>query len=42
MKIRCPWYQSINRRLEAFLGQLGRLFHYLCRHCGGDFSRGDR
>jgi hypothetical protein len=39
MTIRCPWWLCINLRLEALLGQLGRLAHYRCRYCGGDFSR---
>jgi hypothetical protein len=42
MTIRCPWCQSINLRFEALLGQLGRLAHYRCRYCGGDFSRQGR
>jgi hypothetical protein len=38
--VRCPWRQSINHKAEALLGKLGRLTHYRCRFCGGDFSKG--
>jgi transposase-like protein len=37
--IRCPWCSSLNYRLDALLGTLGRRTHYRCRSCGGDFSK---
>jgi transposase-like protein len=42
MKIRCPWCQASNNRLEVLLGALGRLSHYRCRYCGGDVCREGR
>lgn len=38
--IRCPACGSINARIEALLGKLGRLTHYRCRFCGMTFSGG--
>jgi len=40
--VRCPWCCSLLQRAEALLGQLGRLTHYRCRYCGGDFSKGGK
>jgi hypothetical protein len=37
--IRCPWCSKIQAKAIAFLGKLGRLTHYRCRYCGGQFSR---
>ena len=36
--IRCPWCSLFQRRVDALIGRLGRLNHYRCRHCGGQFS----
>ena len=36
--IRCPWCSLFLRRMDALIGRLGRLNHYRCRHCGGQFS----
>jgi len=36
--IRCPWCSLFLRRMDALIGRLGRLNHYRCRYCGGQFS----
>ena len=40
--IRCPWCGSTNQRFEALLGKLGRLTHYRCRWCGGEWFKGGK
>jgi hypothetical protein len=37
--IRCPWCSTFQAKPEALLVKLGRLTHYRCRYCGGQFSR---
>jgi transposase-like protein len=37
--VRCPWCSTIQKKAVALLGQLGRLTHYRCRYCGGQFSK---
>jgi hypothetical protein len=38
--IRCPWCSTLQAKVGALLGRLGRLTHYRCRYCGGQFSKG--
>jgi hypothetical protein len=37
--VRCPWCDAVQLRAAALLGRLGRLIHFRCRRCGGQFSR---
>jgi hypothetical protein len=37
--IRCPWCNGLQSRGECFLGRLGRLRHYRCRLCAGQWSK---
>jgi hypothetical protein len=36
----CPWCSTLQSKAEALLGRLGRLAHFRCRYCGGQFSKG--
>jgi hypothetical protein len=40
--VRCPWCSTPQSKSESFLGHLGRLIHFRCRYCGGQFSKGAR
>jgi transposase-like protein len=40
--IRCPWCSTVQAKAVALLGKLGRLTHYRCRYCGGDFNKGGK
>ena len=35
----CPWCSTLQVKAEALLGNLGRITHYRCRYCGGQFSK---
>lgn len=37
--IRCPWCTTPQSKAEATLGAFGRLIHYRCRFCAGDWHK---